>query len=246
MPSSHLILCHPLLLRPSVFPSIRVFSTKSVLCIRWPKYSSFSFSISPSNEYSGLISFRRDWLDLLAIQGTLKSLLQHQSSKASILRHSAFFIVQLSCSSCLLPTHHCSLHLVWGRGTILFCFIWICEKAPAPFIAKDHCYSLKHCLWYKSSAEYAWIFFWSFSAVLGTYLLCYSVTLFLIPKASSNLEMQIVSSWSSSECLGSSHPFPFPYTFSSPIYVLRISGSGSTKRAKYLLRFWLWFNWINL
>ena len=95
MPSSHLILCHPLLLLPSIFPNIRVFSKESVLRIRWPKYWSFSFSISPSNEYSGLISFRMDWLDLLAVQGTLKSLLQHHSSKASILQHS-FFIVQLS------------------------------------------------------------------------------------------------------------------------------------------------------
>ena len=89
MPSNHLILCRPLLLPPSIFPSIRVFSNKSVLHIRWPKYWSFSFSISPSNEYSGLISFRMDWLDLFAIQGTLKSLLQHHCSKASILRHSA-------------------------------------------------------------------------------------------------------------------------------------------------------------
>ena len=96
MPSNHLILCHPLLLLPSIFPSIRVFSSESVLCIRWPKYWSFSFSMSPSNEYSGLISFRMDWLDLFAVQGTLKSLLQHHSSKASILQHSAFFIVQLS------------------------------------------------------------------------------------------------------------------------------------------------------
>ena len=96
MPSNHLILCHPLLLQPSIFPSIRVFSNESVVCIRWPKYSSFSFSISPSNDYSGLISFRMDWLDLLAVQGTLKSLLQHHSSKTSILQHSAFFRVQLS------------------------------------------------------------------------------------------------------------------------------------------------------
>ena len=95
MPSNHLILCHPLLLPPSIFPSIRVFSNQSVLHIRWPKYWSFSFIISPSNEYSGPISFRMDWLDLLAVQGTLKSLLQHHSSKASILWHSAFFIVQL-------------------------------------------------------------------------------------------------------------------------------------------------------
>ena len=96
MPSNHLILCHPLLLRPSIFPSIRVFSNESALHIRWPKYWSFSFSISPSNEHSGLISFRMDWMDLLAVQGTLKSLLQHHSSKASILWCSAFFIVQLS------------------------------------------------------------------------------------------------------------------------------------------------------
>ena len=96
MPSNHLILCHPLLLPPSIFPSIRVFSNESALRIRWPKYWSFSFSISPSNEYSGLISFRMDWLDLLAVQGTLKSLLQHHSSKESTLRCSAFFIVQLS------------------------------------------------------------------------------------------------------------------------------------------------------
>ena len=94
MPSNHLILCHPLL--PSIFPSIRVFSNESALHIRWPKYWSFSFSISPSNEYSGLISFRTDWLDLLAVQGTLKNLLQHHSSKASTLRCSAFFTVQLS------------------------------------------------------------------------------------------------------------------------------------------------------
>ena len=96
MPSNNLILCHPLLLLTSIFPSIRVFSNESVFCIRWPKYWSFSFSISPSSEYSGLISFRMDWLDLLALQGTLKSLLQHHSSKVSILQHSAFFIVQLS------------------------------------------------------------------------------------------------------------------------------------------------------
>ena len=96
MSSYHLILCRPLFLLPSIFPSIRVFSNESVLCIRWPKYWSFSFSISPSNENSALISFRIDWLDLLAAQGTLKSHLRHHSSKASILWHSAFFIVQLS------------------------------------------------------------------------------------------------------------------------------------------------------
>ena len=96
MPSNHLILCHPLLLPPSIFPSIRVFSNESALCIRWPKDWSFNFNISPSSEHPGLISFRMDWLDLLAVQGTLKSLLQYHSSKASILQCSAFFIVQLS------------------------------------------------------------------------------------------------------------------------------------------------------
>ena len=96
MPSNHLILCHPLLLLPTIFPSIRVFSNESVLHLRWPKYWSFTFSISPSKEFTGLISFRIDWLDLLAVQGTLKSLLQHHSLKASILRPSAFFMVQVS------------------------------------------------------------------------------------------------------------------------------------------------------
>ena len=97
MPSNHLILCRPLFFPPSIFPSIRIFSDESALHIRWPKYWSFSFNISPSNEYSGLISFRMDWLDLLAVQGTLKSLLQHHSSKASVFQCSAFFTVQLSC-----------------------------------------------------------------------------------------------------------------------------------------------------
>ena len=101
MPSNHLIFCRPLLL-PSIFPSIRVFSNESALCIRWPKYWSFSFSMSLSNEYSGLISFRMDWLDLLEVQGTLKSLLQHHSSKASVLRGSSFFIVQSHISTWLL------------------------------------------------------------------------------------------------------------------------------------------------
>ena len=96
IPSNHIVLCHPLLFQPSIFPSIRVFSNESALHIRWPKYWSFSFNTSPSNEHPGLISFRMDWLDLLAVQGTLKSLLQHHSSKASILWHSAFFIVQFS------------------------------------------------------------------------------------------------------------------------------------------------------
>ena len=96
MASNHLILCHPLLLPPSIFPSIRVFFSESILLIRWPKYWSFSFSINPSNEYSGLISFRMDWLNLLAVQGTLESLLQHHNSKASVLWNSAFFMVKLS------------------------------------------------------------------------------------------------------------------------------------------------------
>ena len=109
MPSNHLILCHPLLPSPSIFPSIRIFSKESVLCIRWPKYWSFSFSISPSNEYPGLISFRMDQLDLLTVQETLKSLLQHHSSKASILWHSAFFIVQLS---------HPSIHDYWKNHSL--------------------------------------------------------------------------------------------------------------------------------
>ena len=96
MPSNHLILCHPFLLPHSIFPSIRVFSNESVLLIKWPEYWSFSFNISPSNDYSGMVSCRMDWLDLLTVQGTLKSLLQHHSSKTSILWHSAFFILQLS------------------------------------------------------------------------------------------------------------------------------------------------------
>ena len=125
MPSNHLILCHLLLLPPSIFPSIRVFSNESVLCIRWPKYWNFSFSISPFNEYSGLISLRIDWFDLLAVQGTLKSLLQHHSSKTSILWHSVFFMVQL--------LHH---YMTTGKaialtrwtfvGKVMSCFLICC------------------------------------------------------------------------------------------------------------------------
>ena len=114
MPSNHLILCHPLLLLPSIFPSIRVFSNESVLHIRWPKYWGFSFNISPSNEYSGLISFRKDWLDLLGVQETLKSLLQHHNSKASVLWHSAFFMVQLS-HSCMTT----GKTIAWTRQTFV-------------------------------------------------------------------------------------------------------------------------------
>ena len=126
MPSSHLILCHPLLLLPPIPPSIRVFSSESTLYMRWPKYWSFSFSIIPSKEILGLISFRTDWLDLLAIQGTLKSLLQHHSSKASVLRHSAFFTVQLS-------------HLYMTRGKTIALTIW-------PFVGKWCLCFLIHCL----------------------------------------------------------------------------------------------------
>ena len=116
MPSNHLILCCPLLLTPSIFPSIRVFSSESALCIRWPKYWSFSFSISPCKEYSELISFRMDWLNLLAVQGTLKSLLQYHSSKASILWCSAFFMVQLS-----------HPHMATGKTVVLTRWTFVCK-----------------------------------------------------------------------------------------------------------------------
>ena len=121
MPSNHLIFCHPLLFLPSIFPSIRVFSKELVLCIRWPKYWSFCFSISPFNEYSGLISFRIDWLDLFAVQGTLKSLPQHHSSKASILWHSTFFVVQLSCPYMTTGKNHSFgyIDLCW-QSNLLF------------------------------------------------------------------------------------------------------------------------------
>ena len=121
MPSNHLILCHPLLL-PLIFPSIKIFSNESVLCIRWPKYWSFSFNISPSNEHSGLISFRMDWLDLLAVQGTLKSLFQHCSSKASILWCSAFFIVQLS-HPYMTPGKTIALTRRTFVGKVYLCFL---------------------------------------------------------------------------------------------------------------------------
>ena len=127
IPSNHLILCHPLLLRPSVFPSIRVFSDESLLRIRWPKYWSLSFNISPSNEYSGLISFRMDWLDLLEVQGTLKSLLQHPSSKASILQHSAFFTVQLSD-----PYTTTGKTIALTRRTFVGFLIWIPVASSKP------------------------------------------------------------------------------------------------------------------
>ena len=130
MPSNHLILCHPLLLLPSIFPSIRVFSSESVLLNKWPKYWSFRFSISPSSEYSGLISFRMDWLDVLAVQGTLKSLLQHHSSKASILQCSAFFIVQLShpyvtTGKTIALTRQTFVHKVMSLLFILFIYFFV-------------------------------------------------------------------------------------------------------------------------
>ena len=135
MPSNLFTLCHPLLLLPSIFPSIRVFSNKSVLCIQWPNYWSFSFSISPSNEYSGLISFRIDWLDLLEVQGTLKSLLQHHSSKASILRYSAFFMVQLTSIHDYWNNHSfdwtdlfakgCLCFLIWYIASVIFINSWV-------------------------------------------------------------------------------------------------------------------------
>ena len=138
MPSNHLILCCPLLLLPSIFPSIRVFSNESVLCIRWPKYWSFSLNISPSNEHPGLISFRMDWLDLLAVQGTLKSPLQHHSSKAAILRCSAFFIVQLSHP--YMTTGKLRFHTVHGvlKARILKWF-------PMSFSSGPHSVRPLHC-----------------------------------------------------------------------------------------------------
>ena len=122
MPSNHLILCHPLLLLPSVFPSTRVFSNELVLCIRWPKHWHFSFSISPSNQYSGLISFRIYWLDLLAVQGTLKSLLQHHSSKSSTLQCSVFFMIQLSHPYMITGKNHSFdyMDLCWQSNVSVF------------------------------------------------------------------------------------------------------------------------------
>ena len=136
MPSKHLILCHPLLLPPSIFPSIRVFSSESVLCIRWPKYWSFSFSISSSNEYSGLISFRMDWLDLLAVQGTFKGLPQHQSSKASILRCSAFFIGQLSYSY-MTTGKTIALTRQTFVGKVIFLFFNMLSRLVIAFLPKS-------------------------------------------------------------------------------------------------------------
>ena len=136
MPSNHLILCCPLLLPPSIFPSIRVFSNESPFHIRWPKYWSFSFSISPSNEYSGLIPFRMDWLDLLAVQGTLKSLLQHHSSKASVLWHSAFFMVQLS-HPYMTNGKTIALTRQTFVGKVMFLFLKMLSRLVIPFLLRS-------------------------------------------------------------------------------------------------------------
>ena len=138
MSSNHLILCHPLFLLPSIFPSIRVFSNEAVLPIRWPKYRSFSFSTSPSNEYSGLISFRMDWLDLLAVQGTLRSLLQHHSSKTSVLWHSAFFIVQLS-HPYMTPGKTIALTRRTFVSKIMSLFLHMLSRLAIAFLPRSKC-----------------------------------------------------------------------------------------------------------
>ena len=147
MSSNHLILCCPLLLPPSIFPSIRVFSNESVLHIRWPKYWSFSFSINPSNEYSGLISFRMDWVDLLAVQGTLKSLLQHYNSRASILQCSAFFIFQLSHP--YTTTGKTTILIIWiFFGKVMSLLFNNLSRLVINFLPRSKCLS---CLYYSSS-----------------------------------------------------------------------------------------------
>ena len=139
MPSNHLILCCPLLLSPSIFPSIRVFPNESALRIRWPKYWSFSFNISPSNDHSGLISFRMDWLDLLGVQGTLKSLLQHYSSKASIFRRSAFFTVQLSHS--YMTTGKTIALTRWTFvGKVMFLLFNMLSRLVITFLPRSKCH----------------------------------------------------------------------------------------------------------
>ena len=138
MPSSHFILCRPLLLLPLIFPSIWVFSNETVLCIRWPKYWSFSFNISPCNEHPGLISFKMDWLDLLAVQGTLKSLLQHHSSKASIIWHSAFFIVQLS-HPCMTTGKTITLTRWTFVGKVISLLFYILSRLVIAFLPRSKC-----------------------------------------------------------------------------------------------------------
>ena len=138
MPSNHLIVCHPLLLLPSIFPSIRVFLNESVLCMRWPKYWRFSLNISPSNEHPGLISLRMDWLDLLEVQGTLKSLLQHHSSKASILWSSAFFMVQLSCV--FITTRKTIAFTIWAFvGKMMSLFFNMLSRLVITFLSRSKC-----------------------------------------------------------------------------------------------------------
>ena len=146
MPSNHLILCRPLLLLPSIFPSIRVFPSESVLHIRWPKYWSFSFNISPSNEHSGLISFRTDWLDLLAVQGTLKSLLQHHSSKASILPRSAFFTVQLA-HPCMTTGKNIALTRRTFVGKVVSLHFNMLSRLVIAFLPRSKCLLI---LWLQS------------------------------------------------------------------------------------------------
>ena len=138
MPSNHLILCHPLLLLSSIFPSIKVFSNESTLCIRWPNYWSFSFSISPSNEYSGLISFRMDCLDFPEVQGTLKHLLQHHSSKPSILQHSAFFIIQLS-HPYMTPGNFIGLTRQTFVGKVMYLLFNVLSRLVITFLPRNKC-----------------------------------------------------------------------------------------------------------
>ena len=145
MPSNHLILCHPLLLPPSIFPSSRLFSNESVLCIRWPKYWSFSFNISPFNEHPGLISFRIGWLDLLAVHGTLKSLLQHHSSKASILQRSAFFVVQLSHPYMTTGKTIALTRRTFGKVGKVMSLLLICFHLEASFSSRDMNQNLRDC-----------------------------------------------------------------------------------------------------
>ena len=152
MPSSHLILCYPLLLLPPILPSIRVFSNESILHMRWPKYWSFSFNISPSNEHSGLISFRMDWLDLLAVQGTLKSLLQHHSSKASILWHSAFFTVQLSHP--YMTTGKTIALTRWTFvGKVMSLLLNMLSRLILTFLPRSKCLLIS---WLQSPSEWLW------------------------------------------------------------------------------------------
>ena len=153
MSSNHLILCRPLLLLPSIFTSIRVFSSESALRIRWPKYWSFSFSISPSNKYSGLVSFRIDWFDLLAVQRTLRSLLQHHSSKASILRHSAFFMVQLS-HPYMTTGKTIALTRWTSVGKVMSLFFNMLSRFVIAFLPRS-----KHLLFHGCSHHLQW--FWS-------------------------------------------------------------------------------------